>query len=306
MAIDSIGAEALALLPHSEGGRFLMLGRQHLTLTASEWRGLAARYERLSEPIPGSPESLTFAEPFLHWLGFPEVESLDYSDYEACNLVHDLNQPIPAEWAGRYRVVFDGGTLEHIFHFPTAISNAMRLVEEGGSLVSCTTSNNYNGHGFYQFSPELFCRIFEECNGFRIRLIALAETTGTRRIFRVSDPKRVGHRITFGGSGPLLMVLVAEKVREVPPFQSLPAQSDYAATWEGRTAVETASGAGPKGGGLKKRLLRRVGSVARAFVPDPLLQKLRRELAERDRARRSLRGVTQVATLSDCWDDLKG
>ena len=69
---------------------------------------------------------------FLEFLGAEEVSSMDFSDYEQSELVHDLNEPIPSEWRGRYDFVLDGGTLEHVFNFPCAIRNAMELVAVGG------------------------------------------------------------------------------------------------------------------------------------------------------------------------------
>ncbi len=298
MAIDRISAEALSLLPARGAVSFLMLGRQHFMLAPEEWRQIADRSHRSCEQaVVRQAQMGGYAEPFLDWLGYGNVESMDFSGYEGCSLVHDLNQPVPPEWHGRYDVVFDGGTIEHVFHFPNAIANAMQLVAEGGYFVSCTPSNNYNGHGFYQFSPELFCRIFDENNGFRVRLLALVESTGEQAIYRVQDPKSAGHRITFGGRGPTLLVVIAEKLRQGPLFQSTPSQSDYAATWEGASAAETAGAtpAGQRSGNSVSRLLRRL-------LPGAWLYRIQRYLAEKDRARRAFRGVTQVATLTECWE----
>jgi len=296
MAIDRISAEALALLPRvgSAPRSFLMLGRQHLMLTASEWGAIAERTSKALDPgLTQGLEMGGYAEPFLRWLGFEQVESMDFSEYEGCSLVHDLNRPVPEEWHNRFDVVFDGGTLEHVFHFPHAIGNAMRLVRPGGHFVSCTPSNNYNGHGFFQFSPELFCRIFEAANGFRRHLLSLVESTGRFRIYRVPDPKEVGHRITFGGSGPLLMVFIAEKVAVTELFQTIPAQSDYAATWEESPRI-TESGAVRVGeGNPLARLVRR-------WMPEAWLYRIRRYFAEKDRAGRGLRGVEKVESLRDC------
>lgn len=296
MAIDHIGAEALALIPPGTSpGRFLMLGRQHLTLTAEEWRTVALRTSRSVEGAPlDGLQPHGYSEPFLRWLGYREIESMDFSGYEGCSLVHDLNQPVPEDWHGRYDVVFDGGTIEHVFHFPNAIANAMRMVRPGGFFVSCTPSNNYNGHGFYQFSPELFFRIFEEGNGFRIRLLALAESTGSRAIYRVTDPEVAGHRVTFGGKGPVLLVLIAEKLRDEPLFQTIPSQSDYAATWQAGTLEK--SPVSDSGRGF-------IAKVVHAIMPDSWRNRLRRFLAERNRAKRGLRGVTRVESLRKCWKD---
>jgi len=296
MAVDRISAEALALLPRGDSAsrRFLMLGRQHLMLTATEWQVIAARTSRPLDPgLTDGLEMGGYAEPFLRWLGFERIDSMDFSEYEGCSLTHDLNEPVPEEWHGRYDVVFDGGTLEHVFHFPNAIANAMNLVRDGGHFVTCTTSNNYNGHGFYQFSPELFCRIFEAANGFRLRLLALVESTGDFAVYSVPDPKRVGHRITFGGDGPLLMVVMAEKFSSTSLFQTIPAQSDYAATWEEAIPVADSESAVTKVGNPMTGLVRR-------WVPEPLMHRIRRYLAEKDRAKRRLRGVARVESLGEC------
>lgn len=303
MAIDRISAEALALLPRGDPGRrrFLMLGRQHLMLTGAEWRAVAERGSGPFDPVPaGALPSAGYAEPFLRWLGYGEIDSMDFSAYEGCTLVHDLNEPVPDEWEGRYDVVFDGGTLEHVFHFPQAIANAMRLVGEGGYFVGCTPSNHYNGHGFYQFSPELFYRIFEEGNGFRLRLLALAESTGGRALYRVADPKRAGHRVTFGGRGPTLLVVIAEKLKQTALFQSAVSQSDYAATWgagEGAAAPDAAKVPGDPGGGNP------FARLARRVLPASWTHRVRRYRAERERAKRGLRGVARVDSLRCCWLD---
>jgi 2-polyprenyl-3-methyl-5-hydroxy-6-metoxy-1,4-benzoquinol methylase len=98
------------------------------------------------------------------------VLSLDYSDYEQCDIVHDMNQTVDPSLHEKFDAVIDGGTLEHVFNFPVAISNCMKMVKVNGSIFIFTTANNFLGHGFYQFSPELFCRIFSPENGFEIRI----------------------------------------------------------------------------------------------------------------------------------------
>ena len=73
-----------------------------------------------------------------------------------------MNNPIDTVHHEKYDVVIDGGSLEHIFNFPVAISNCMMSLKKGGSLFMFTTCNNHTGHGFYQFSPELMYRIFQK------------------------------------------------------------------------------------------------------------------------------------------------
>ena len=78
---------------------------------------------------------------------------MDASDYEGCSIVHDLNNPLPEHLVGRYSLVLDSGTLEHVFDFPTALRNSLAAVRTGGHFVTIAPGNNQFGHGFYQFGP---------------------------------------------------------------------------------------------------------------------------------------------------------
>ena len=116
-----------------------------------------------------------FCEPMLEKLG-ATVDSVDANAFEGANIIHDLNRPMPVELQGRYDVVFDGGTLEHVFNFSTAMRGCLELPEVGGHFIMTSPANNQMGHGFYQFSPELFFRIFSEENGYELRAIFLVPT----------------------------------------------------------------------------------------------------------------------------------
>jgi len=301
MAIDYIGAEALLTLSQQQQpiSRFLMLGRQNLSLTSEDWRGISSKFPQLkNEASSDYCEDGIFADRFLRQLGCEQIESLDFSDYEGCSLTHDLNKPIPESWHSQYDVVFDGGTLEHVFNFPNAIANAMNLVAEGGCFVSCTTSNNYNGHGFYQFSPELFFRVFAEENGFKIRLLALAETTGRREFYNVEDPQKVGSRVTFRGRGPLIMVVIAERVRLKRVFEDTPMQSDYKVVWDDKSEP-------PQGKTAESDLLGFVQfsrRIVKQLVPFFALRRFQRFRHERRQLMESRDGVKKVESLRECFD----
>ena len=67
-----------------------------------------------------------YANDFLKtFLVAKEVKSLDYSDYEQCDIIHDMNNPIDPRYFAMFDAVIDGGSLEHIFNFPIAIENCM-------------------------------------------------------------------------------------------------------------------------------------------------------------------------------------
>jgi SAM-dependent methyltransferase len=101
-------------------------------------------------------------------LGFDEVRSLDVSDWEGADYLGDLNQPLPAELEGRFDVIFEAGTSQHVFHLPNLLANVHRLLKpDGRAIHAMVTSNNHVDHGFYMFSPTLF-HDYYQANGYRL------------------------------------------------------------------------------------------------------------------------------------------
>ena len=169
----------------------------------------------------------------LRYLGASHVDSIDASAFEGCTLVHDLNQPISPELEERYSAVVDGGTIEHVFDFPTAIRNCMRMVRQGGHLILHMPVNNYPGHGFYQFSPDLLFRVLSPRFGFSIRDALIIEIYHPRpRWFRVTDPMTLGRSFMFRSYSRTILWVLAERVGPVPEFIPPPIQSTYTTAWE--------------------------------------------------------------------------
>ena len=152
----------------------MMVGRQPVICAAGCHRFNNGRHgtprEQTSAILQGQ-----FAEPLFALLGAREVSSVDASDYEQPTEIHDFNQPLPASLANRFSVVHDGGTIEHVFNIPQAFKNCMEMVRVGGHFIQANVANNYMGHGFWQFCPELIYRIFSRENGFQIKVVLLHE-----------------------------------------------------------------------------------------------------------------------------------
>jgi SAM-dependent methyltransferase len=174
-----------------------------------------------------------FADEFFRVLGAQEYVSVDRSDYEGANFLHDLNEPFPAKMRGQFDFVLDSGTLEHIFNYPAALKNSLELLRVGGHFLTATPANGHMGHGFYQFSPELFFSIFTEQNGFALRKTILYETYREGAPFyEVSSPAKLGNRVELNTSPPVSIVALAQKISEAPIFATPPQQSDYVAAWK--------------------------------------------------------------------------
>lgn len=173
--------------------------------------------------------AIYYADDVFRALGFSDIDSMDASDYEGASVLHDLNLPVPASMHERYDLVWDGGTLEHVFNVPAAFENAMRMVKIGGHLVLITPANNQCGHGFYQFSPELFFRVFTPTNGFELlRLYA----TGKGGPFHVMDPATVHGRVELLGCDSTYLMVHARKTHDADVFSAAPQQSDYVTAWD--------------------------------------------------------------------------
>src|SRR5262249_48946011 len=92
-------------------------------------------------------------------------------------------------------------------------------------------ANNFMGHGFYQFSPELFYRVFSSKNGYAVENMLLCETDRGAPWYRVEDPESLGRRVELVNNKPTYIMVVARRVSDVKIFKTTPQQSDYVSLW---------------------------------------------------------------------------
>lgn len=236
--------------------RTLTIGRQELHVDGQ--RVQAALREAGIDISRSAAESIAreghgYSEPLFRHLGARAVDSIDASDYEGCTIVHDLNEPLPAQHHGSYSVVLDAGTLEHVFDFPVALKTCLEMVSVGGHYLAISPVNNLAGHGFYQFTPELYFRALSEQNGFRVRWMLWRSWHEFARWYRVADPASVGHRVERTGVMRALLYVAAQRV-ELRSILAAPLQqSDYATRW---LAGSAAAGESPSSVDLARRLAR--------------------------------------------------
>lgn len=101
-------------------------------------------------------------------LGFETVHSCDISASEGPTFTLDLNDPIPETLHGRYDVVVDSGTIEHVFDLKAVLRNIHLLLKPGGRVIHMTVPvSNYVDHGYHAFSPQLLFEYYA-VNNYRI------------------------------------------------------------------------------------------------------------------------------------------
>ena len=214
-------------------------------------------------PPPASVYAEQYADEFLRWAGALHVSSIDASHYEHASIVMDLNQPLPEELVAKFSAVLDIGTLEHVFNFPAAIGNCMRMLKVGGDFIAVCPTNNFMGHGFYQFSPELFFRVFSSENGFEMVRMVFAEVNSDQW-YEVKDPTTVGCRVGVRNSRMAYLMVCARKVADLPVLARPPQQSDYLAVWNDRaSAGNNLPGSNSEGSNWKAWVKKLLPSVLR-------------------------------------------
>ncbi len=216
--------------------RFCMIGRQSLRIDPAPlrrllWRAGISLSGEQAETL--YREQQGFCEPLLRLLGASEIDSIDASDYEQATIIHDMNDPIADHLKNRFTAVLDGGSLEHVFNFPRAIANCMDMVAVGGHFLAVTPANNQMGHGFYQFSPELYFRVFTPDNGFSLQRVIAFEAKPGAPWYEVMDPARARGRVKLTNRRPTFLLIQALKTTQVNVLASMPQQSDYSAKWSG-------------------------------------------------------------------------
>ena len=105
------------------------------------------------------------AESFFRAFGFDGYDSLDIpgSEHRAA-IQHDLNQALPSELKGKYKLLLDPGTLEHVFDQKACMKTVVQALAVDGVAVHFVPIYSFNG-GYYSINPNVL-NDFYQANGF--------------------------------------------------------------------------------------------------------------------------------------------
>lgn len=231
------------LVSHKEyvRGNTLQIGRQGLHYAGS-WADRTGNKVKISNEIL-SRNGVGFSaedtvnggdghtEKLFLMLGAKTVDTLDYSRYENCTIVHDMNLPIDKSYHGKFDFIFDSGTIEHIFDVKTVVENIKAMLKVGGAASITTNCNGFLGHGFYQFSPEFFRTLFSSEAGFKILDLSIAELTSDESftVYSVPDVTKGDRQEMKTSANPHYICFLAQKVEESDKRNYQ--QSDYLKIW---------------------------------------------------------------------------
>jgi SAM-dependent methyltransferase len=209
MGIDVHALNFIRYAAQGKGlGRVATMGRQSLEVPE-----LVARFGHHCEEFLSKELAATL------------VDSYDYSDYEGATHIVDMNKPIIQE--GHYDTVIDCGCLEHVYNAPQALKNVSQLCKIGGQIIHVLPANNFCGHGFWQFSPELFFSLYANANGYNETQVFMASLRRPGVWFEVVRPQRGRAGIT--SKSPLYVMCRTVKSRGFT-HENIQ-QSDYIQLW---------------------------------------------------------------------------
>jgi hypothetical protein len=215
--------------------RVLMMGRQSLNLSKETLQkmlldqGITKTSLEIDQIVgDGFSEGL-----FKFVFGAKVVDSVDASNHENASIVHDMNYPLKIR--KKYSAVIDFGCLEHVFNFPMAIDSLVESCKTNGHILHALPANNSCGHGFYQFSPELFFSLYSSKRGFDQTSVFLVEISKPKFWYKVVSTLVLRKRVNVVNSCETYCMVLTRKLKKSATASSKPPeQSDYLAIWKKR------------------------------------------------------------------------
>lgn len=157
------------------------------------------------------------------------VDSIDNSNYQKATIIQDMNKPLKSKYLHQYDTVIDGGCLEHVYQIPQALKNLSLLCKEMGQIIHILPANNACGHGFWQFSPELFFSLYSKKNGYADTEIFLTDFVDFNHWYKVKAPTP-GVRINIYSRSEVFILVRTILKNKNFSHESIQ-QSDYIFEW---------------------------------------------------------------------------
>lgn len=185
----------------------------------------------MNTAIAETTREFVHAKTMFEALGIAEYLDMDKFDSDRPAILHDLNDPVPADLKARFGLVFDGGTVEHIFDVRQVLGNIVDMLRPGGCVVHlCSFAID---HGFYGFSPVMFYDYYG-ANGFgefECYLMELDLSDVTRTYANRYRCVAYDYGMALGGvldtSKDIQIFFVARKQASLPELM-VPIQGSYA------------------------------------------------------------------------------
>ena len=210
-------------------GKVLTIGRQEIILSNQEKKLFKIDNSQLRD-------QKYIDKILLKQFNSLSVDSVDFSDFEEATIIADLNKPM--EKKNSFDTVIDFGTSEHVFNIAQCLQNISNLCKKDGIILHSLPANNNCGHGFWQFSPELFFSLYTKENGFSDTEIFLFNSINKYNLWKIKK-QPIGNRLELSSDIPLFLLVKTKKIKEIT-YQNVN-QSDYQFLWDKKVITESKS-----------------------------------------------------------------
>ena len=163
----------------------------------------------------------------IDYFGANLVHSIDNSNFEGANIIFDMNEELESI-TKQYDTIIDIGTSEHVFNINQNLKNMSKLCKRGGKIIHCLPANNQCGHGFWQFSPELFFSLYNESNGYKSTRLHLIDNNNDKSYWQINK-KPKNERLELNSFTPLYIFVVT--IKKLENIIQKAQQSDYEYVW---------------------------------------------------------------------------
>ena len=201
-------------------GKVLTIGRQEIILSNQEKKLFKIDNSQLRD-------QKYIDKILLKKFNSLSVDSVDFSDFEKATIIADLNKPV--ERKNLFDTIIDFGTSEHVFNIAQCLQNIADLCKKDGIILHSLPANNNCGHGFWQFSPELFFSLYTKENGFSDTEIFLFNSINKYNLWKIKK-QPIGNRLELSSDIPLFLLVKTKKIKEITS-QNVN-QSDYQFLWD--------------------------------------------------------------------------
>ncbi len=222
-------------------GKVLTLGRQTIALSYEQAIDLLRKeeFEPSSDILRtivvdqdqrtrvGKGTGFITDDRFFGLLGITELQTMDVTEYEGCDIVHNLNQPIPESLFGQYDFIIDGGTFDHLFDLRVAFENVVKMLKIGGRIIQWNAASNFNGAAYLSFGPDFFYDFyvlnqFSDCKVY----IAEVDDIGQLEHWDFYEFEGTDSYAHFRSNRIQMTLVLAEK-GSLSTYDKIPVQAQY-------------------------------------------------------------------------------
>lgn len=164
---------------------------------------------------------------FFSLLGVHEIYSIDVTDYEGADLIHDLNNPVDPSLHEKFDFIIDGGTFDHLLDLRISFENVCNLLKKDGRVIQWNAASNFTGLAYLSLGPDLFYD-FYVFNNFKDCKVYIAEADSPGQLldwdfYYFSSP--ISYQ-KFNSPRNQMVIVIAEKKESFKKI-TYPVQSQY-------------------------------------------------------------------------------